>query len=43
MYYEACFKKCKNDMKKIWKTIGEVINKTKKGKYFLISLEMTMN
>ncbi len=29
LYYEACFKKYKNDMKKTWKTISEVLNKTK--------------
>ncbi len=34
MYYEACFKKYENDMKKIWKTIGEELNKTKKKKVF---------
>ncbi len=30
LYYEACFKKYKHDMKKIWKTINEVLKKTRK-------------
>ncbi len=34
LYYQACFKKYKNDMRKIWKTINEVISKTKKKRDF---------
>ncbi len=33
-YYEACFCKFKDDIKKTWKTINEIINKTKKKKTF---------
>ncbi len=29
LYYEVCFKKYKNYLKKTWKTISEVLNKTK--------------
>ncbi len=33
-YYEACFCKFKDDIKKTWKTINEILNKTKKKKTF---------
>ncbi len=34
LYYEACFKKYKHDMRKTWQTINEVLNKTRKKKTF---------
>ncbi len=43
LYYEAYFRKYKNDMRKIWKTINEVLCKTKKKKIFPDFLRMEMN
>ncbi len=34
LYYEAFFEKYKHDIKKMWKTINEVLNKRKKKKSF---------
>ncbi len=34
LYYQACFKKYKHDMRKTWQTINEVLNKTRKKKTF---------
>ncbi len=32
LYYEACFEKYKHDIKKTWKIINEVLNKTREKK-----------
>ncbi len=34
LYYEACFEKYKHDIKKMWKTINEVLNNTRKKRTF---------
>ncbi len=43
LYYEACFKKYKNGMPKIRKTIHEVLYKTKRKKFFPDFFKMKMN
>ncbi len=33
-YYEACFEKYKHDMRKRWSTINDILNKSRKKKFF---------